>query len=91
MPEVWEADTAMQDRDTVKGLLPCPLCGGEVTLWNYEFGTIKVFECKACRTRFIFPFDKDVSNGIAGQNKKRQQCGYMTVLTMRWNNEMSKM
>ena len=61
MPEVWEADTAMQDRDTVKGLLPCPLCGGEVTLWNYEFGTIKVFECKACRTRFIFPFDKDVS------------------------------
>ena len=61
MPEVWEADTAMQDRDTVKGLLPCPLCGGEVTLWNYEFGTVKVFECKACRTRFIFPFDKDVS------------------------------
>lgn len=61
MPEVWEADTAMQDRDTVKGLLPCPFCGGEVTLWNYEFGTVKVFECKACRTRFIFPFDKDVS------------------------------
>ena len=51
----------VQDRDTVKGLLPCPLCGGEVTLWNYEFGTVKVFECKACRTRFIFPWDKDVS------------------------------
>ena len=51
----------MQDRDTVKGLLPCPFCGGEVTLWNYEFGTVKVFECKACRTRFIFPWDKDVS------------------------------
>ena len=59
--EFWETDTAMQDRDTVKGLLPCPLCGGEVTLWNYEFGTVKVFECKACRTRFIFPWDKDVS------------------------------
>ena len=51
----------MSDRDTVKGLLPCPLCGGEVILWNYEFGTVKVFECKACRTRFIFPWDKDVS------------------------------
>ena len=51
----------MQNRNTVKGLLPCPFCGGEVTLWNYEFGTVKVFECKACRTRFIFPWDKDVS------------------------------
>lgn len=43
------------------GLKPCPFCGGEVTLWNYEFGTVKVFECKACRTRFIFPWDKDIS------------------------------
>ena len=51
----------VQDRDTVKGLLPCPFCGGEVTLWDYKFGTVKVFECKACRTRFIFPWDKDVS------------------------------
>ena len=47
--------------DTVKGLLPCPFCGGEVTLWNYEFGTVKVFECKACRTRFLFPWDKEIS------------------------------
>ena len=43
------------------GLKPCPFCGGEVTLWNYEFGTVKVFECKACRTRFIFPWNKDLS------------------------------
>ena len=51
----------MQNRNTVKGLLPCPFCGGEVILWNYEFGMVKVLECKACRTRFIFPWDKDVS------------------------------
>ena len=37
----------MQDRNTVKGLFPCPFCGGEVTLWNHAFGTVKVVECKA--------------------------------------------
>ena len=43
------------------GLKPCPFCGGEVTLWNYEFGMVRVFECKTCRTRFIFPWHKDLS------------------------------
>ena len=42
-------------------LKPCPFCGGKVTLWNYEFGTVRVFECKTCRTRFIFPWNKDLS------------------------------
>ena len=49
----------VQDRDTE--LKPCPFCGGEVTLWNYEFGTVRVFECKTCLTRFIFPWNKDLS------------------------------
>ena len=61
MGNITQGKLGARLRNTVKGLLPCPLCGGEVTLWNYEFGTVKVFECKACRTRFIFPWDKDVS------------------------------
>ena len=55
---MMEADRNTQND---KGLLPCPLCGGEITLWNYEFGTVKVFDCKTCRTRFIFPWDKEIS------------------------------
>lgn len=65
----------LQNRNAVneKGLLPCPFCGGEITLWNYEFGTVKVFECKACRTRFIFPWDKDISewNKRVSEDEKR--------------------
>ena len=30
-------------------------------MWNFEFGTVKVFECKTCRTRFVFPWNKDAS------------------------------
>ena len=42
-------------------------------MWNYEFGTVKVFECKACRTRFIFPWDKDISewNNRVSEDEKR--------------------
>ena len=76
----------MPDRDTVKGLLPCPFCGGEVTLWNYEFGTVKVFECKACRTRFIFPFDKDVSEW----NRRAEQKTATMRLYDSFNNEVEK-
>ena len=65
----------MQNRNAVneKELLPCPFCGGEITLWNYEFGTVKVFECKACRTRFLFPWDKDISewNKRVSEDEKR--------------------
>ncbi len=65
----------MQNRNAVneKGLLPCPFCGGEITLWDYKFGTVKVFECKACRTRFLFPWDKDISewNNRVSEDEKR--------------------
>ena len=59
MLAVWQEVAEVQDRDTE--LKPCPFCGGKVTLWNYEFGTVRVFECKTCRTRFIFPWNKDLS------------------------------
>ena len=58
----------------VEGLEVCPFCKGEIEMWPYEFGTVKVFECKKCRTRFIFPWDKDISewNRRAGEEDAGQ-------------------
>ena len=61
----------------VKGLAPCPFCVSEVELWDTSFGMVKVFECKNCKTRFLFPWDKDVSewNRRAGEEVKGQGAG----------------
>ena len=63
----------------VKGLAPCPFCGGEVILWDTSFGVVKVFECKKCQTRFIFPWYKDVSewNKRAPAEQKGENHGVM--------------
>lgn len=39
-------------------LKPCPFCGGQVTPWDTGFGVVSVVECKTCRTRFVFPWDR---------------------------------
>ena len=56
----------------VKGLDGCPFCGAQVEMWDTNFGVVKVFECKNCETRFIFPWYKDISewNRRAGSEQK---------------------
>lgn len=41
---------------------PCPFCGKKVTLWDTEFGVVKVIECKNCSVRFVFPWNKAENN-----------------------------
>ena len=45
MLEVWEEDTAMQDRDTE--LKPCPFCGGEAEVYAQAFNKYSVI-CSNC-------------------------------------------
>lgn len=42
------------------GLKPCPFCGAKVALWdkNFNYGVVKVIECKNCNVRFVFPWNK---------------------------------
>ncbi len=40
-------------------LKPCPFCGSQVSMLKRFFGVGTVFECETCKTRFIFPWDKD--------------------------------
>lgn len=35
-------------------LKPCPFCGAPVTVWETDFGIVRVIECKNCKTRFVF-------------------------------------
>lgn len=43
-------------------LKPCPFCGKEVTLWNTEYGVVKVVKCKNCKVRFVFSWNKAENN-----------------------------
>lgn len=43
-------------------LKPCPFCGSEVTMWNMEFGIVKVIECKKCDLRFVYKWSVASSN-----------------------------
>lgn len=38
--------------------LNCPFCGNSVEIWDTAFGTVNVVECKACQTRFVFPWHR---------------------------------
>ena len=43
-------------------LKPCPFCGERVVLWNTGYGVVKVVECKKCKVRFVFSWDKVENN-----------------------------
>ena len=43
----------------MENLKPCPFCGGAVTPWETrEHGVVQVIECKSCRVRYVFPYDR---------------------------------
>ena len=53
-------------------LKPCPFCGGKVTPWDTGFGVISVVECKTCRTRFVFPWDRKGNDLFEFWNKREE-------------------
>ena len=51
-------------------LKPCPFCGGKVTPWVTGFGVVSVVECKACRTRFLFPYHRKCTDLFEFWNRR---------------------
>ena len=56
-----------------RGLRPCPFCGGEATPWETEHGVVSVVECKTCRTRFVFPYDRKGNDLFEFWNARAQE------------------
>lgn len=51
-------DKEAQRQITERGeLLPCPFCGGQIVIWDSDFGVVKFAECKKCEIRFVFKWD----------------------------------
>lgn len=42
----------------MEDLKPCPFCGGAVDLWETGYGVVTVFQCRDCKARVLFPWDK---------------------------------
>lgn len=40
-------------------LKPCVFCGGDVEIWETGFGVVSVIECRHCKTRFVFPWNRN--------------------------------
>lgn len=56
---------------------PCPFCGSSrrISILHQSFGTASVVECDACKTIFVFPWDKTetIFNLVARWNERSYQ------------------
>ena len=51
-------------------LKPCPFCGETVELWDTNSAVVKVIECKRCKIRFVFSWDKNSNELFQAWNRR---------------------
>lgn len=57
----------------MENLKPCPFCGGKITIWDTSFGVVSVVECKSCKTRFVFPWDRKAVDLFEFWNRRAEE------------------